>query len=759
MRRILSLLSLSFFHLILFGQTPVGSWSDHLVYSTANSVAVSSDQVFASTGTSILIYNKQYAELKKMSRITGLSETGISTIAWSEENKTLIIAYKNTDVDLLKNNVIYNIPDILRKYIPGKKIINKIRTNGRYAYLTSSFGIIVIDLVKREINDTWKPGIDADGAEIFDIAFGNEKVFASTAIGVFTADITNAGLSYFGNWDRINSLPDPASKYTSLVFSGNKLYANQSGIGSSGDKVYAFDNSALLFSFTPGVTNTSFDLSGTGFTISSSGFVKDYNSNGALSKTISSYGFAEPQISQAVVDNNDIWIADIKSGLIMGANMDTFSALTLPGPVSNDVFNITSLNGETVICRGGTDNSWTSSHRSLAVSVYENNSWTSISSGTIFDPVRAVIDPGNNNHIFVSTWGYGLLEYENNNLIKQYTEANSPLQPVIPARVKIFGMAFDNSKNLWITQTGAQGSIKVLKPDGSWVINPLTIDAPEIGDILITSKGQKWIILPKGNGLFVMDDNNTPDVFNDDKFRKFQVHDEENQPVSFVYSFAEDLDGNVWIGTDQGPLIYFNPESIIDNSLNASHILIPRNDGTNLADILLKTETITSIAIDGANRKWLGTAGSGAYLLAPDGKTQIKNFNVLNSPIFSDSIISLAVDNKTGDVWFATSKGVQSYRSEATGGAEKFSRVLTFPNPVREDFTGNVTITGLMKDTRVKITDISGNLVYETVSEGGTATWDLTTYNGRRVSTGVYIIFCASKDGSQSHVSKMLVIH
>ena len=184
--------------------------------------------------------------------------------------------------------------------------------------------------------------------------------------------------------------------------------------------------------------------------------------------------------------------------------------------------------------------------------------------------------------------------------------------------------------------------------------------------------------------------------------------------------------------------------SIVD--LKASRILIPRNDGTNLADIMLKTETITSIAIDGANRKWLGTAGSGAYLLSPDGKTQIKNFNIQNSPIFSDSIISLAVDNKTGDVWFGTSKGVQSYRGEATGGAEKFTRVLTFPNPVREDYSGNVTITGLIRDSQIKITDISGNLVYETVSEGGTATWDLTTYNGRRVATGVYLdILCKQR--------------
>lgn len=173
---------------------------------------------------------------------------------------------------------------------------------------------------------------------------------------------------------------------------------------------------------------------------------------------------------------------------------------------------------------------------------------------------------------------------------------------------------------------------------------------------------------------------------------------------------------------------------------------------------MLKTETITAISVDGANRKWLGTFSSGAYQVSSDGTIQIKNYNEQNSPVFSNSIVSLAIDNKSGDVWFGTSKGVQSVRGDATTGEEKFTNVYTFPNPVREDFTGNVTITGLMRDSEIRITDISGNLVYETVSDGGQATWDLKTYNGRRVATGVYLVFCASNDGTQSFVSKMLVI-
>lgn len=760
MRKILPILLFISISPLLQGQTPVGSWSDHLIYNTANCVAVGSAEVFASTGSSIIIYNKGFAELKKMSRIDGLTETGISTIGWSEENKTLIIAYSSTNIDLLINNIIYNIPDISKKYIPGIKQINKIRTNGKYAYMACSFGIVVIDLVKKEIYDTWKPGNGTDNTEVWDITFGNGKIYAATDIGVYSADLSNQGLSYFGNWVLFSLLPNPTGKYTLLIYSGNKLYANLSDPFSAGDYVYAVDQASSLFSFKSGVFNKSFDAGPTGFTISSGSSARYYTVSGSLTGTVSSYGWGIPNISQAIADNGDIWIADLNSGLVRGQSMSEFSVLTLPGPVSNNDFYITSYNGKTVICGGGTDGSWNNLARPLQLSVFENNNWTIIPSGSITDPLRAFIDPNNTNHMFVSAWGGGLLEYESNTLVKQYTESNSPLQTINSGRsnVRICGLAMDMSKNLWITQTGVSGSIKILKPDGTWIVNPLTINAPVIGDIIITAKGKKWIILPRGNGLFILDDNQTTDVFTDDRYKKMMVEDDQNQVILNLYAIAEDLDGNIWVGTDQGPVIYFNPDNVFDTDLRVSRIKIPRNDGTNLADYMLGTETITSIAIDGANRKWIGTANSGAYLLSSDGTTQIKNFNEQNSPILSDSIASLAVDNKTGEVWFGTSKGLQSYRGDATTGGEKFTKVYSFPNPVRQDFKGNVTITGLIKDSQIKITDISGNLVYETVSEGGQATWDLTTYNGRRVSTGVYLIFCASKDGSQSYVTKMLVI-
>jgi len=184
----------------LSAQTPVGTWSDHLIYNKAEDLAVGSEDIYASTGSSILVFNREFEELRKLSKINGLTETGISTIGWSEENNTLIIAYTSTNVDLVTDNTIYNIPDISLKYIPGKKVINRIRTKGRYAYLAGSFGIVVIDLIKKEIYDTWKPGDNDRTAEVWDVTFGNDEIYAATNMGLFYADASGEGLSYSGNW-------------------------------------------------------------------------------------------------------------------------------------------------------------------------------------------------------------------------------------------------------------------------------------------------------------------------------------------------------------------------------------------------------------------------------------------------------------------------------------------------------------------------------------------------------------------------------
>lgn len=744
----------------LKGQNPVGTWEDHLSYYSAKSIAISPNEVYASTGSSIIVYNKEFESLRRISRVQGLSETGISSIAWSSEYSSLIITYSSTNIDILKDNTVYNIADIKRKYIPGKKEIYRIKTRGKYAYLATSFGIVVVDIGRKEIYDTWKPGNGSDTPDVFDISFGNNKVYAATGEGVYFADDSNPGLSYFGNWNLITDLPTPSGSYNAVLVSQNKVYVNRSEMYAPGDSVYVIDSGAALFSFETGIFNLSFDKYQGGFTITSKGIAKIYNENGATLKEISYYNPEYPDMSHAVVEGTDIWIADKSFGLIKGVNMTSFLKLNLPGPYTNNVISISNVNGKTFITGGGVDNAWNNQWRALQVFVHENNTWNSALSYDIWDAMRILADPNNNNHIWVSTWGSGLLEYENNVLTHKYDDSNSPLQTIIPGKPysRICGLAMDKERNIWITQTGVPGSIKILKPDLSWITNPITIEAPSIGDIIITKTGIKWIVLPRGYGLFILDDNNTPENFTDDRYKQMLIKDTENKVISNVYSIAEDLDGNIWVGTDQGPAVYYNPEQIFEDDPKAFRIKVPRNDGTGLADYMLGTEIITSIAVDGANRKWLGTFSSGAYLLSADGATKLLNYTEENSPLLSNTVVALDIDDKSGEIWFGTAKGNISVRGDATLGGAEFSNVYTFPNPVRENFTGNVTITGLMRNTQIRITDISGNLVYKTVSDGGQATWNLKTYNGERVSTGVYLVFCASEDGGNTFITKMLVI-
>ncbi|HQG78143.1 MAG TPA: T9SS type A sorting domain-containing protein [Bacteroidales bacterium] len=740
----------------LYGQPPVGAWTDHLDYGSAVQLAVSPSKIYASTGEALIIYNKEFSELTKLSTVNGLTETGISCIAWSDDSDLLIVAYKSANIDLLSGNTIYNIPEIMFG-TAGEISIQRIRTSGRYAYLATDYGIIVIDLIRREIRDTWKPGSDSGGNRVYDVATGNGLIYAATENGVWYGELANTGLSYFGNWKQVTGLPELRSNL--LIYSGGRLYANYPMQFPEGDQVYSAGSDVYLFSSSAGIQNRSFDVAPGGFSIASGEMARVYNTAGALINSIRSYGWGNPDICQAIIDAGDAWIADKTHGLVHGAGMTDFRKFTLPGPASDKVVNITTLNGTTLICAGGTDGSWEGLGRDFQVSIHANGSFSNIISGNAKDAMRCCFDPSDHSHFFVSSWGHGLFEYRNNLMINHYHSGNSPLGDgagTDPAAM-LCGMTFDRDGNLWMVQGHSASGVKVLTADGKWIIFPCQINTRVPGDIIAAPDGNKWIIQPKLNSLFIIDDNNTPGLLSDDRYLQLPVRDTEGNYFS-VFSLNKDLEGNIWAGTDKGPLVYFNTENIFEKSPAAYRIKISRDDGSGLADYLLGTETITSIAVDGANRKWLGTSGSGAYLLSPDGGKVLKTFNKSNSPLFSDSIATIAVDNRTGEVWFGTAGGILSVRETATSGGQEFTGVYSFPNPVREDFSGNVTITGLMKDTNVKITDVSGNLVFETTSTGGQASWDLKTFNGKRVVTGVYLVFCSSADGSQSCTTRILVI-
>ncbi len=758
-RRLLIVMLTGMIAQLISGQFPQRTWVDNFSYNNGRFVVAGNGKVYCSTISGIIVADNEFNSVSRLSTINGLSETNLSTIGWSEETSTLIIAYTSTNVDLLQGTTITNIPEIMRKNIPGLKEIYRIRSRGNYAYLACSFGIVVVDLVKLEIYDTWKPGTGTESNPVYDLTFTSEKIMAATSSGVFEAPLSGQGLAYFGNWTRNESLPSPAARYNCISASGDRVFVNRVSAAAEGDSVFMYNGSWQYLYSTNGIPNYTFETSAAGeLVVASELDIRTFSQTGNLISSVTGYGTQSAFPSNAIKTGSTTWIADRQSGLVAVTGSTGFDIYLPDGPDYNSVVYLTASGGTVYVAGGAVDNSWNNTWKMLEVSYLKDNMWTSHPESEFRDAMRVI--PGNNDNYFVSTWGMGLLEFSGTTLVNHYNEYNSPLNSVIPGAsyTRLCGLAFDKAGNLWVVHSGVTGNIKVLKPDRTWISFPVTIEAPTIGDIIISQSGLKWIVLPRGYGLFIIDDNDTPDNFTDDTYRKMIVRDTDDKVVSNVYSIAEDLEGTIWVGTDQGPAIYYNPDRAVNDDIRAVRIKIPRDDGSGLADYLLGTEIITSIAVDGANRKWVGTFNSGVYLISADGSGQIAHFTTENSPLPSNTVVSVSADLSTGLVWMGTAKGIMAYRSDAPAGSDRFTSLYAYPNPVRPEYQGPVTIAGLVRDASVKITDISGNLVYETTSTGGEAVWDLNNYRGERVSSGVYIVFCASPDGSDSAITKILVV-
>ena len=767
MKRIISALCLVLSSLLLAGQGAVGSWDEHLPYSRSYSLASGGGKIYSSTGSAVLVYDSGSSTVSSLSRISGLTETAIAHIAWCEAEESLIIVYRSTGIDIVRKGVITYIPDIKNKYIPGLKEIHGVTVYGSRALLSGSFGIVVIDIRGRYVADTWRPAPDGETNSVNESVVLGERAYAATANGVWTAPVSRQGLSYFGNWERMEGLASPESEYSSIAAAGTSLMVTrpgETGSPSSRDSIFLVTpgQPAVLISSEPAGSVRALDGDGTRVIVSLSSSIRVLTPPGVITREITTYGWGGVSPAGGMFAGQDLWIADVSAGLVSTGNYTEFRNHTLAGPYTNNVADI-AFSGNSFYVTGGTvDNAWGNVYRPLQVFSGSGNSWQSIIlyGEADRDAMRVAADPDNENHFFVSSWGNGLYEFLDGEPVKNYNQYNSPLSSVRPGEnySRICGLARDREGNLWMTQTGVPGNLKALTPDGNWIITQVNLNVTSVGDMVIDRNQYIWVVLPRGNGLLVYDPAGTPANTSDDRYVRLQVQDAEGHTMNNLYSIATDYDGNIWVGTDTGPAVFYNPAKAFTSEIKASRIKIPRNDGSGLADYLLGTETVTSIAVDGANRKWFGTLSSGAVLMSDDARKELVHFNTSNSPILSDNIVKIAVNGVTGDVWFGTSEGIVSWRGEATSGNEDFSGIYAFPNPVREDYEGVVTVTGLVENSRVKITDVSGNLVYETTSLGGQAVWDLQNYRSQRTASGVYLVFCSNEDGTLAGVTKILVI-
>ncbi len=770
MRKIILTAGILFSVFFTFAQREKGSWQDYLSFVNATKIAVAPDKIYCATGGGLLFYDLEDNSINKFSGISQLSDFGIKTIAYSTENNVLVVAYNNCNIDLIYDDKVQNLSDIKRKQIAGKNI-NKISFYENEAYLSCSFGIVVLNLEKQEVKDTYIIGPDGSNLNVNDTESDAGFIYAATNSGIYRADRTGPNLLNYNNWSRIENIPRAFDKFNHLVNFGGKIIANYTPEEWYEDEMYILNGTSWQL-YLPQIRFAhDMQVNGNLLTIASRDVVFIINEENTLTQRIDKYLFNEGQVSpikpkSAGVDiDGSVWVADTDHSLVKIAGGNDES-INLPGPFSNEVFSLTQFQNDLWISPGN--------KRGFEFPRFQrlrNGEWKHFTKEEypeldgFFNIIKIAVNPFSENHFFAASWGGGLLEYRNDNFVERYNNHNSILETALPQQpdepyVRIGGLDFDSEGNLWMTNSEVARNLVKLTPGGEWesFALPEIANRFSIGQLLVTENDDKWILLPSANDAYVVDKTGTnkkrllvTSYFNNGEQEIFNR-------MNDVYSIAEDLEGAIWIGTSMGVAVYNNPGRIWD--AETFYAIQPSLDlGDGLYHPLLETETVTAISVDGANRKWLGTSNSGVYLVSENGEEEILHFTTDNSPLLSNTITDIAINQVSGEIFFGTSEGLISYMGEAIGGKETYADVYVYPNPVRETWDGPVTITGLVEDTDVKITDISGNLVYQGTSLGGQAIWDGKNLNGNRVKTGVYLVFCSDRLGQETHIEKLLFIN
>ncbi len=751
-----------------YSQIPVGKWRDHFSYKKAIYTADAGNKIYIAGEVAVWSYDKAEGTIEKLSKIQGYSDAEIQTITYNKANNVLLIAYKNSNIDILKNNTIYNFSEIKRKLISTDKTIYNITFIGNTAYLSCGFGIVLLDTDKLEFEDTYFIGQNASYIKINDIAYDGINLYAATDQGLYFADFSNANLADYRNWNLVPDIPGNNYKYNFVKSFNGYLFANQIIENTNNDTLYIKKNNNWELSDFEINDIKSISVKNNQIIFSARNYLKIYNTSLVLKRTLNTYQFRQssalPKINFATIDDNDnLLIADNSIGLVY-ENNNQLNYVFPNGPFNNYTAKAIAFN-KTLITTDG--NNKASGWYMPTYNVFENERWKSfhISSDTARNFFSIAVNPKNSNNLFFGSWGYGLYEFNNNEWTASYNQLNSTLQPITGygyGFIRIYGTVFDNNNNLWITDQGSGEPISVKTEDGKWQSfnfnSSITNDYPE--DIYVTNENIKWAELGNGKGILAFDDNNTPLNKNDDRYKIIFPTTNEGELISSdVTAFSQDKDGNIWLGTGNGVVVYYNPENVFEDDFFADRIQLTSYGKDTTEQYLLQTAVITDIETDGANRKWIATQSSGAFLVSQNGKDEILHFDKYNSPLISNSINDIAISPQSGEVFFLTDKGIMSFRGEATESGDTFSDVYVFPNPVRPGYDGKITVTGLAANVNVKFTDISGNVVFETAALGGQAIWDGKTFDGRKVSTGVYLIFCSNEDGSQTYVTKLLFIN
>jgi hypothetical protein len=767
-RYLVLVLGIALFNLPLFAQVAVGQWRDHLPYNSGRQVADAGEWVFSASESGLFQYHKTSGDIQRLSKVNGMSDIGYSSIAWSEANNTLVVAYTNTNIDLIQNGQIINIPDIKDKSILGYKTINDIHIKDDYAFLACGFAVVVLDIVKHEIKDTYYIGPEGSVLNVFDVAASESQIFACTEDGVYYADLEGTNLANYENWSKFDGLPE--GSYNAGTWFSNKLYVNLSLPDEVDSIYYQQGGQWAQFDILLEQEINSLENAHNRLLVSSGGSAVEYDEGHTRYRFMFDYSpIARPQ--HATIDEDRvIWIADAFKGLIRYPESLAYEEIWVNGPASSTSMGISIWDGRCYIAAGSLTPIWGNGYNATGIYSFKDNQWGNISAysfpetNDIRDIIRVKVDPFDSKRIYASSWGWGLMEYYDDQFVEWYDTLNSSLQalPSAPGNIKVAGLEIDrNTGTLWVSNSGSENSLHAKDVNGNWYgFNLSAVNNFTLGDIAIDDIGQKWVIAARGTGLIVFNDGGTIENTNDDQSIKLtQNLNNGNLAGNNVFCIAVDFDGEIWVGTENGVSVFYSPESVFSGDNFDSQQILVEQDG--YVQYLLENEGVTAIAVDGANRKWLGTSNAGVFLMSEDGTEEILHFTQVNSPLFSDEITSLGIDHLSGEVFIGTEKGIISYKSTATWGTPEFVKedVYAYPNPVEPDYEGPIAIKGLVRDADVKITDAAGNVVYATTAEGGQAIWNGNKQSGGRAKSGVYLVFASNEDGKETFVTKVLFIN
>ena len=779
MNRIKSLVFLLAFSMTLsaFAQEGIGigNWRSHMPYQNVIDVELLGSKVYAATNYELYSFDKEDNYLHILNKINGLSDIGIAKIRRNETLDMLVVAYSNANIDLIdRQGNIFNMSEIKDKTILGNKTINDVTFHGNLAYFACGFGIVVFDLSRQEVKDTYYIGEDGSAVNVSDVAFFNGRIYASTDDGLYYADANSNMLANFASWTFDQSMLHPHLSYNEMEVFQGKLLVNYTDGTYNADTMYVNDGQHWGY-FNPSMTINIHEINVVGEKLLLSAYNNVFVYDASLGLIDNIYecgGVLYPNAATLDAEGN-YWIGDMRRGMFRAKTPWNYEEIRPNGPYSKSVFELSSCGKHVWMATGGHDPNWAKLYSRDGVCHFDGNWWsnlnrttsTAINEGNYTDFVCCATDPMDTTVTYVGTWGDGVLKFKNDELVEHYDHSNSPLDYWIanPSLINISGMAFDSHGNLWVANTGANNLLAALDRDGHWHSYNLggTNSGIDLSVMVIDKNDYKWILRRAGNDdkIIVFNDNGTLDNPSDDQVKSLRcVAGHGGISGSAVHCMAVDRKGYVWVGTDSGPCYFSNTERIFNSSdYDANTVRVPRNDGTGQFDFLFNEINVLSIAIDGNNNKWFGLE-SGVFEMSPDCTTELLHFNTENSPLFDNSVKTMTI-NDDGEVFFGTDQGLISYRGVATPGGSTNTDVMVYPNPVRPGYEGYVGIKGLVEDALVRITTVDGAFVTELIAEGGQAVWDCTNVNGQKVLPGIYLVFISTQKGTERFVTKILVMN